>query len=79
MGTEFLKMLLSQAEDICHCIREARRIFGYKHYCKRLSSQSRCQRSKWDNVDGGRGNVNNAELKRKLSLTMICFSHFSGG
>ena len=38
LGTELLKMLLSQAEDICHCIREARRIFGYRHYGKRLSS-----------------------------------------
>ena len=32
MGTEFLETLVSQAEDICHCIREARRIFGYRHY-----------------------------------------------
>ena len=75
-------MLLSQAEDICHCVREARRIFGYRHYGKRLSSQSRCpecQRSEGDDVDGGPGNVNNAELERKLSLTVICFSRFSVG
>ena len=74
MGREFLKILLSQAEDICHCIREARRVFGYRHYSKRLSSQSRCpkcKRSDWDNVDGGPGDVNNAELERKLSLTII--------
>ena len=79
MGMESLKMLLSQAEDICHCIREARRIFGYRHFCKRPSSQSRCQCSKWENVDGGPRNVNNAELEGNLSLTIIYFSASSGG
>ena len=71
MGTEFVKMLLSQAEEICHCIREARRIFGYRHYGRG------CQRSEGDNVDGGLGNINNTELERKLSLTVIYFSRFS--
>ena len=69
MGTEFRKILLSQAEDICHYIGEARRVFGYRHYSKRLSSQSRrpkCKRSEGDSVDSGPGDVNNAELERRL-------------
>ena len=51
-------MLLSQAEDVCHRIREARRIIGYRHYGKMPSSQSRfleTQSSEWVNNDGGAG------------------------
>ena len=43
MGTDFLKMLLLQAEDVCHCVREAGGIFGYRHCGKRVFSQNRFQ------------------------------------
>lgn len=33
MHIQSLRITLSQAEDICHCVDEARRIFWNRHRC----------------------------------------------
>ena len=80
--------MLSQAEDVCHCVCEARWIFWYSHHCKRVcfeGSYNRCleyQGGKWDSnyarpilEDVGRKFSNSATY---VLLTIPRFVRLSG-